>query len=71
MRGSKNVLLSTGTVLLRFAFVKMLENTKKRTAIPFVLWGLKIRVLSIGTGYLNLSGRRQAYAARGQRGEPA
>ena len=43
----------------------------KRTAFPFVLWCLKIRVLSIGTGNLNLSGRRQAYAARGQRGEPA
>ena len=73
LRGSKHVLLSVGTVLLRFAFVKMLENTKieKATACPFVLWGLKIRVLSTGTGHLNLSGRRQADAARGQRGELA
>ena len=46
-------------------------NIEKRTAFPRVLWVLKIRVLSTGTGNLNLSGRRQADAARGQRGELA
>ena len=59
-----------------FITICMCENVgkyknDKQSAFPFVVWGLKIRVLSTGTGNLNLSGRRQADAARGQRGELA
>ena len=47
-------------------YCENVENTKiekKRTAFLLVLWGLKIRVLSTGTGNLNLSGRRLRHEA--------